>query len=419
MAGAIGSFPLRRPDLRGIATRNIPLKLAAVGIALVAWLVLLQSQQVEEQTLKFEGRIPVERANVPEGFVLRGSLGTVEVTVRGPAPDLRELAVTSFRAEVDLSQYDVSRGELQELAVQVRVGREGVRVLDIAPSLVATKLVPVESKKMAVQVRLENQPPTGYQAETPAVAPAEVMVRGPADALREVVSVVVPVRFADNANDVQVAPRALPLDGAGHEVPDVEATPQNVEVSVAVRLAIPTRTVGVIPVVRGQPASGYWVASARPDPALVTLRGDQAALERVGHIETVTIDVAGASTDRLIRAALLLPPGISLARGEDAVQVAISVRPLTGTRRFPLVAVQPVGLRSDLVATLDPISLEVILTGTVPFLQALRAEQVTAIVELAGKGPDTYQLDAVVRAPAGTTMTLPGGARITVVVRSK
>jgi YbbR domain-containing protein len=272
---------------------------------------------------------------------------------------------------------------------------------------------------MTVQVRLENQPPTGFQAAQPTVEPGEVAVRGPADALREVVSVIAQVRFSDAPNDLALTPRALPLDAAGHEVPDVEAMPHNVFVTVPVRAATPTRTVGVIPILRGQPSPGYWVAAAVADPAVVTVRGDPSALESIDLVTTVTIDVSGASSDRLVRAALVLPSGTSLARDVGTVQVSISVRPLSGTRAFPLVAVQATGVAEGLTATATPASIDVLLAGTVPLLESIRPEQVTATVDLSGRGPGTYELDATVRAPSGATITVPGGARISVVVRSR
>ncbi len=415
---ATAGIVIPRPDALGLLTHNVPLKLAALGIALVMWLT--QSQGTEELTRPFEGTVAVERANMPEGYVLRGSLGTVNVSVRGTEADLRPLAVSSFRAEVDLSQYDLRRvGDLQELPVQVRVSRDSVRVVEIRPSVVTARLVPVEAKRMTVQVRFENQPPSGYQSDPPALQPAEVEVRGPADALREVVSVIVQVRFADLPNDVQVTPRVLPVDAAGREVADVGATPQNVAVAVGVRAATPTRTVGVIPAVSGQPASGYWVAAATTDPAVVTVRGDPRALDAFEQLQTVAIDVSGASADRVVRAALVLPRGTALAGGSSEVLVTVNVRPVSGTRLFPLVAVQSLGLGANLVADVEPAGIEVLLAGALPVLQATRAEQVSATVDLAGKGPGTYQVEALVRAPAGTTATAPNGARIAVTVRSR
>src|SRR5439155_17729739 len=190
------------------------------------------------------------------------------------------------------------------------------------------------------------------------LSPAAVEVRGPSDALREVVSVIVQVRFSDAPNDIHLTPRAVPIDGAGQEVPDIDVQPRNVAVAVAVQQATPTRTVGIIPTIVGQPAAGYWVAAATSDPAVVAVRGDPATLDKIDHLVTVAIDVTGMSVDRLVRAPLVLPPGTSLAQEGGTVQVAIAVRAVTATRLFS-VAVQPSGLHSDLVADFDPKSLDV------------------------------------------------------------
>ncbi|TMD60101.1 MAG: hypothetical protein E6I87_07665 [Chloroflexi bacterium] len=419
MARAIGVLTRPRLDIRGFVTRNVPLKLAAVAVALLGWYVLSQAQAPEEQTVAFNGGIPVQRQNMPAGYVLRGSLGDVTVNVHGAVGDLKELAVSSFRAEVDLSQYDLTRvGDLQELPVRVSAVPETLKIVEIHPSVVAAKLVPVEAKQMTVQVRYENQPAAGYQAADPTLSPAAVEVRGPSDALREVVSVIVQVRFSDAPNDIHLTPRAVPIDGAGQEVPDIDVQPRNVAVAVAVQQATPTRTVGIIPTIVGQPAAGYWVASATSDPAVVAVRGDPATLDKIDHLVTVAIDVTGMSVDRLVRAPLVLPPGTSLAQEGGTVQVAIAVRAVTATRLFS-VAVQPSGLRSDLVADFDPKSLDVVVSGPLSTLQGLRVDQIAVVVDLAGKAAGTYQIDAAIRTPAGVSGSATGPARITVVVRSR
>src|SRR5438105_1172837 len=261
---------------------------------------------------------------MPAGYVLRGSLGAVNVNVHGPVSDLHGLAVSSFLADADLSQYDLTRvGDLQELPVRVNVVPESVKVVEIHPSTVAAKLVPVESKAMTVQVRYENQPAAGYQAAEANVAPSNVDVRGPSDALREVVSVVVRIRFPDEPNDVHLTPRAVPVDGAGQEVPDVEVQPQNIAVEVAVQQATPTRTLGVVPVLVGQPAAGFWVAGATSTPGVIAVRGDPDTLDKLDRISTAAIDVSGASTDRVVRVPLVLPSGTSLAQEGEIVQVVV------------------------------------------------------------------------------------------------
>lgn len=417
MGPAPVAFRLPRLDPRAALTRNVPLKLGAVLIALVV--STLAAASAPEQSGSFEG-VAIERANLPEGHVLRGSLGEVEVLYRGPVDAVNDLRLSSFRAVADLSTYDLAQpGEPQELPVRVAVADARVRVVGIRPPVVAARLVPVASKRMVVQLRFDNQPPSAFQtAGAPAVEPAEVVVRGPADALREVANVVTRVGFPDSPNDLSASPRAIPVDAAGREVTEVDTDPQNVSVRVALEPARTSRTVAVVPQVRGAPASGYWVSSTFVDPPVVTIRGDAATLQQVDVVPTAPIDVSGASRERTVRVPLLLPSGTSLARPTD-VLVNLSIVAARGTRAFPVIAVQAPNVRSDLVAELDSAGVEVVLAGELLALQQVRPEQIVATVDLSGRGAGTYQVEVTVRAPSGMTVTSVTAARVGVTLRSK
>jgi YbbR domain-containing protein len=407
---------LLRVDPRVMLTRNVPWKVAAVIVALLVWIV--QAQASPEETRPFEGKIPVERTNLPEGHIVRGSLGEVQVTTSGPVAVVRGLQVSSFRAQVDLAEYDLARaGEPQELKVLVSTVGDRARIVSVEPSSVVVRLVAVTSKRMPVQVLLENQPPAGFQAGKPVIEPTEVELRGPADALREVASVGANVRFTDSTSDLTLSPRAVPLDGAGKEVAEIEIAPQNVAVAVPLQSARTTRTVGIVPVLRGSPAAGFWVVSAVADPPTVTVRGEAAVLDRIDRIETTPIDIGGANADRTVRAALLQPNGTTLLRSDASV--AIVVQAVRGTRAFPLLAPSAQNVRADLVAELDPANVEAVLAGTQAGLAALRPEQVSVVVDLAGRGPGVYQVDVTVRPPAGTTVVSFAPARINVTLRSR
>lgn len=406
-----------RVDPRGLFTRNVRIKVAAISIALAVSLVAGASEP--EVNDSFAG-VPVERVNLPPGYVLRGTLGAVDVAYRAPVDPARKIGVTSFRAEVDLGSYELAQpGQLRELPVRVGVADSRVTVVQVRPSVVTVRLVPVESARKTVQVRFENQPPAGFQAREPSASPSEVTVRGPADSLREVVGVVVQVRFSDTAQNLLVHPRAVPLDAVGREVEGVETVPQSVDVTVMVEAVRPTRTVAVVPVIRGAPAAGYWVARVTTDPPVATVRGDVAALEGLDRLETQPISLGGASSDFVVRAPLALPTGITLARSAADVVVVVSIEPAHGTRAFPAVAVRPLNTARDVVVDLDPSALEVVLAGLAPTLLGVRPEQVVAVVDLSGKGPGVYQLEPSLQVPAGTSLLSIAPARVTAVVRAR
>ena len=113
------AFNLRRPaigrriDLRRAVTNDFPLKATAVAVALLFWVAAGQNVQPREVTTPFAGRVPVERPEVPSGYVLRGSLGDVGVTLRGPEAAVARVAVTDLRAMLDISGAELPKVRLR------------------------------------------------------------------------------------------------------------------------------------------------------------------------------------------------------------------------------------------------------------------------------------------------------------------
>ena len=85
----------RRLDLRRIVTYDLPLKLTALLIAVLFWLASVQNASPRDIVVPFDGRVPVEKPAVPNGYVLRGNLGDVAVTLRGPEGVVDRLSVAS------------------------------------------------------------------------------------------------------------------------------------------------------------------------------------------------------------------------------------------------------------------------------------------------------------------------------------
>ncbi|MBM4435406.1 MAG: hypothetical protein FJ028_10000, partial [Chloroflexi bacterium] len=85
--GEVARALWRRVDLRRTFTTDLPLKGAAVGVAILLflWATLVYNAPAPDVTELFDGRIPVERPEVPPGFVMRAPRGDAQVRLRGPA----------------------------------------------------------------------------------------------------------------------------------------------------------------------------------------------------------------------------------------------------------------------------------------------------------------------------------------------
>jgi YbbR domain-containing protein len=417
-AGEIALALWRRIDLRRVVLGDLPLKGAAVGVAvlLFVWATLIYDAPGAEATELFDGRIPVERPEMPPGFVLRGQLGETQVRLRGTAEALRAVGQQQLRATLDISTLRPGP-DPQEAPVRVTVADQRVRVVEAVPATVAVRLERRTQRTLAVQARLANEPRPGFQAAPATFRPQEVTVSGPESAVAMVAAVLATVRFGDAPVDLAQDVRPEPVDAAGRVVEGVEVDPVSVFVTIPVQSSATTRTVPVLWLLRGEVATGHWISRVATEPVVVTVSGDRTAVEGLDRIETAVVDVGGLSAGRSFTVPLVVPPGITVLGAQEA-RVSVTVVALVGTRPFPLVAVQAVNVGPDLGVTVDPATIDVILSGTVALLSSLRGDAVTAVVDVGGRGPGTYTLEVSVRAPAGATVQPPHVTRATVTIRS-
>ncbi|HUG05501.1 MAG TPA: CdaR family protein [Candidatus Limnocylindria bacterium] len=409
----------RRINVRRIVTHDFPMKAAAVVIALVFWVAIVQNAAPGVISVAFDGRVPVERPdNVPSGYVLRGALGDVGVTLRGAPGVADRVALADLRATLDVSSLTLGQAESQNARVLVTVVKEGVEVVDVSPPTVSVRLERLTTRTVVVQSRFANEPPAGTRAGESVVTPTEVNVTGPESDVARVTAVLGTVRFGDAHTDVEApATPAIPVDATGTPVDGLQVEPGVVTVRVPVMPIATTRTVPIVFTLRGVVAPGYWVAGVAMDPFAVTVRGDENVLSTLDRIETMPIEVGDLNATTSQTVALSVPPGVTLLRETD-VRVTVTVRPLTGTRVFSA-AIVVRGLAPDLAADLDQTNVSVLVAGQVPTLANLPPEEIVASVDAGGRGPGTYTLDVAVRVPASVSVQTIQPTRVTVMIRPR
>ncbi|MEO8633277.1 MAG: CdaR family protein [Chloroflexota bacterium] len=419
IAGVRPAWLRRRVDVRRIVAHDFGLKAVAVVIALLFWVAIMQNATPRVITVAFDGRVPVERPdNVPAGYVLRGTLGDVGVTLRG-APGVADRVVLSdLRATVDANSLALAGSEPQDARVIVTVVREGVEVIDVSPPTVSVRIERLTSRTMLVQPRFANEPPSGSRAGAAEVAPTEVRVTGPESEIARIAAVLGTVRFGDAQTDIEApSTPAIPVDAAGVAIDGLTVEPGVVTVKVPVLPIATTRTVPVVFTLRGVVAPGYWVVGVAMDPFAVTVRGEEIVLSTLDRIETLPIDVGDLSTTKTLSVVLAVPTGVTLLRPTD-VTVTVTVQALTGTRVFNS-AIVVTGLTANQVADLDITNVGVLVAGPVPTLAALPAAQVVATVDAGGRGPGTYAVDVAIRVPSGVSVQTVQPTRVTLTIRTR
>ena len=406
----------RRLGLRRAILHDLPLKITALFIAILFAIANAQSAQPPEIVVQFDGRVPVERPEVPSGFVLRGQLGDVGVTLRGPQGVVDHMALADLHATLNIKGIDAGK-EPHDAKVDVTTANEAVKVVDVTPPTVSVRLERITSRTVVVQTRFANEPPAGSQAGQTSVSPTEVRVIGPETAVGQVAAVFATVRFGDVTTDLTQSVPAAPVDASGLPIDGLQVEPGVVVVTVPLLPTATTRTVSVLWQLKGSVAAGYWISRVTTDPVAVTVSGDQKVLGSLERVETAAVDVSGLNASKTFRSALALPEGVSLVRPTDAT-VTVTVVPLAGTRTF-FVALQITNVAAGTTAEADTGIVTIVVAGPQATLAGMTNDQVSATADAAGRGAGSYSTEVVVRVPAGTTAQSVQPTRVTLTIRSR
>jgi hypothetical protein len=176
-----------RLSLRRLTSRW-KLKLAALGLAILLW-VVVSAEQPTTQWLPVRVD-PVVRD--PE-FVLQGDAEPPIVRVRfeGAGRELWELALERPVLVLPLREVgNAATFALDPSMVQLPEGVHNVRVLDVRPAVVRVQLQRLATRTVPVRLRVGERSRQHYVvSDTPVVLPAEVRLTGPEEALAQIESI--------------------------------------------------------------------------------------------------------------------------------------------------------------------------------------------------------------------------------------
>lgn len=410
------AFSPRRLDLRRIFVHDFPLKIAAILLAVVFAIANALTAAPPEIVTAFDGRVPVDQPDVPTGFVLRGNLGDVSVTVRGPAGVADHLSVSDFHATVNIAGLDATQGP-RDAKIDVTLSNDAVKVVDVTPRTVSVRLERITSRTFLVQARLANDPPKGSQAGQTSVSPTEVRVIGPESSVAQIAAVYATVRFGDVTTDLTQSAPAVPVDAQGLPIDGLQVEPGVVVVTVPVLPTATTKTVPLLWTIRGAVASGFWISQVATDPVAVTVSGEQNVIGPLARIDTAAIDVTGLTATRQFRAPLLLPEGTTLLNPVDAT-VTVTVVPLAGTRPF-YEAIVITNLAPNTTGETDAGSVTVVVSGAANTLAALTNDQVVVSLDAGARSAGVYPVDVSVRVPQGVTVQSVQPTRVTLTIKAR
>jgi YbbR domain-containing protein len=379
-----------------LLVHNWPLKLAAVGLATLLYggLVVSQSTRTLDDIV-----IPIRTVGQPADSFMLTSIDPV-TQIRYFAPSGTRPLSSDFEASIDLSGVQPGSGP-QRVPVQVHSVDTRIRIVGVQPDHVTVNLDIVDRKTVSVVV--EHAPaPEGLELGDESAEPDTVEVFGPASVIERVVAARASVIIQESGIDVDQDIELVPIDELGEAVAMVDVEPRSSHVVIPVFSDRETRTLPINPIVTGDPAAGFEIATVTVDPPVMLVEGDADQLSELIRVDTDQIPMTGVSSDRTVNVGLDLPIGV-LAVGGEGVRVTITLRPVTATRTFSA-GFRLIGAGRGLSYAVEADRILVTIGGSVADLDRLSGSAAVVDVDVTGLQPGTEIVTVTMDLPPGTTL---------------
>ena len=157
---------------------NLGLKLVALGLAALLWMVVVGEQKVE---LVVE--VPMTLPIPPRFMVVNNPPDMLQVRLRGPKGLISSLRTREIHPAEPASVLTEGENTIPLGEDLIRVPR-GIQVIDVAPRRIRIVLEPIVEREIEVTSRLDGTLPDGLSVRRVTAVPDRVRIVGPASEVR-------------------------------------------------------------------------------------------------------------------------------------------------------------------------------------------------------------------------------------------
>ena len=386
----------RRLQIDEVWLSNISWFLVALALAFFVWLLATaEADPIQERQY---ASIPVQINSDPELTITYQSREAVSVTVRAPLSSLSKLTREDITVRAELR--DLGAGTH---SVELETSATRRAVVDPQPRQVTVTLEELLSQEVPIVADVSEIPPAGYEYDEPIFQRSQVTITGAATRVQSVTAVLAGIDLSGQRDTLEIDLRLTPIDADGNPVSGVTLDPQNVGVTVPVTLREDARIVSVEPDIDSDSLpEGYDVTSISYDPKTVMVIGPEDAMARLPDgLPTERITLEGITEDFDVAVPLLFDYEDLTLLGERTISVSVSVTALEETEIFEEIPVAVVGLDETLAAELVTDRVTVFVSGPRPIISALENDDISAVLDLNGFSPGTYDVALSVTSSEG------------------
>ncbi len=372
----------------------------SVVIAFAMWVYVTAVVSPDSEKTYYNIPIILENENVlaDRGLMITSQIPAITMELKGNRTDLNELNEANINVFVDLAdikaagdhllKFDTSypgtipKGDIVELSYS----------LDRIPITVENKL----KKSVPVVVTYPGTVPEGFIAykEDAVLDFKTIEISGPESVVKQVGQAHVEVNM-EGRDETFAEQFGFVLCNAAGEPVDVAMVTTNTEsVNVSVQIQRYMDVGFVVEVIDGGGATRE-TCEIKITPEIIRVSGSDTLLEKMSDIELGTIDLGKMKKDGELTFPIVLPEGVTNETGVTEVTVEVKF-PALKTKKFSVTNIIPNNVPEDLELEIITKVLEVEIRGPVAEIDAMKASDITATVDLKGAQIGTSTIKATI-----------------------
>jgi YbbR domain-containing protein len=377
--------------MRGLAS-NIRTFLLAFVLGVSVWLSAVTGEDPAEEG-PYPNLVPLEVIGQDPSLVLTSPIpSTIKVRLRAPHT-VWELLTTqedAIRSTLDIS--GLSAGEHTQ-TVQVQIRERPVQIVSTTPETVTFTLEPLKTQTLPVDLSMTGRPAVGFQAGDPVVEPTQIAISGPESIVNQATGARVVVNLDGARESIDAAFDIQIVDDQNKVLNGVTINPESAQVMIPLSPQSGYRALAVRVLMQGQVASGYRLENITVFPPVITVFAPDPELVNAlaAVVDTQPLDIQNAKANISTRLALSLPDNIEIV-GNKTVEVQVDITPIQTSLTLHL-PINLIGLPEGFAAQISPEIVDVIISGPVPVLDALTAQDIKVTVDVKGLDLGTHQLE--------------------------
>lgn len=270
-------------------TRNTGLKILSLLLAVLLWIVIVNMKDpVMEETFKnIEVTVINDESLEEKGKVYKILAGeTIDVKVKGKRSIIESIKISDFRAVADLSMLSIT--DVANTEVTIPRYRNDVEILNTGSYNLKLRLENLATQKFRVNIVERGTAAEGYYIKEKIARPNMIQVSGAESVINTIEDVVIEVDVTNLSEGLRVTrtPKVYDKNGAIIDTKKLQLNYSEVEVFVKL---LRTKEVNLYIQVGGEPAYGYKYGAVEYEPKVVTIAGEEEALNKISYISGESI----------------------------------------------------------------------------------------------------------------------------------